>query len=219
MRGSLWKSEMSPYSGSKLTATFLVLSIGIVGCADSREPGSVATQVSTDPHTPDGALNLYCQSIEKGDTKTAASLIDYATVDASYRQLRIEALITDAQFLRTAEPHYGLVAAVRICEAYRLPVGVPLRKYVPGEFDFSNDESHASGWSNLSDSGGATPDPATLAPLMCRDPDGIWRIWFPGVRGGTGGNGSPSASWVISICRQDIQMKKKLIAAINTGRQ
>ncbi len=203
---------------SKVTAIFWVLATGIVGCAESQGRGSASAQISTDPHTPDGALNLYCRSIEKGDTETAASLIDYTNVDASYRQLRIDALITDAQFLRTAEPHYGLDAAVRICEAYRLPIGVPLRKFVPGEFDYSNDGSYASGRSNLSYSRAAAPDPATAAPLMCRDQDGIWRIWFPGVHGGTGENGSPSASWVISICRQDIQMKTKLIAAINTGR-
>jgi hypothetical protein len=195
-----------------------MLAISIAGCAESHRPANVSAQISPDPHTPDGALNLYCQSIEKGDTGTAASLIDYSNVDASYRQLRIEALITDAQFLRTAEPNYGLNAAVRICEAYRLPVGVPLRKFVPGEFEYSNDGSYTSGRSDLSYSGAAAPDPATAAPLMCRDQDGIWRIWFPGVHGGTGGNGSPSASWVISICRQDIQMKTKLIAAINTGR-
>jgi len=186
------------------TAAVLLLTIGISGCAVRPAPSGAPAKESFDPHRPDGALNLFCKSIQQGDRVAASGLIDAGSVDVDYGKLRSDALIADAQFFCVAEDHYGFDPALRLCEAYRLPVGVPIRTFEPNEFRFSNDGSLASG--NY-----VVGDPANAAPAVLRGVDGIWRIWSPAELH------FPSQI-AIEFVKEDIRLKERLAEDLNTER-
>jgi hypothetical protein len=188
----------------RVASAFVLVFVGVAGCAEGPAANHKTEHEIVDPKTPYGALNLYCQSIEEGDIATASGLIDAGSVDPSYRQLRAQELITDAQFFWTAESHYGSEAAVKICEAYRLQIRVPVRQFTLHDFSFSNDGNVAAGWVD------ANEDTAEAAPLMRRGPDGIWRIWSPTEL-------RFQSPITMQFTQEDIDIKKKLIGAINTG--
>jgi hypothetical protein len=191
------------------TATLLLLALSISGCAVRPAPSGVTDRLSIDPHQPDGALNLFCESIQEGDIVTARRQIDPGSVDIDHGKLRADALIADAQFFCVAEDHYGIDAAIRICEAYFLPVGVPVRKFSADEFRYSNDGMMANGWRNVD--ARDPEDTARIALAVLRGPDGIWRIWSPAELR------FPSQI-TIEFVKEDIRMKGRLAEEINTGR-
>lgn len=183
---------------------FLALLFGLAGCAQEPAPNGISSQEPLNPHRPDGALNLFCKSIQEGDIVAARTLIDSGSVDVDYGKLRSDALIADAQFFCVAKNHYGFDAAIKICEAYCLQVEVPIREFEPGEFTFSNDGTHASG-------DVVVGDPASAAPGVLRGADGIWRIWSPVEL-----RFQPQIAF--EFLKEDIRMKGRLAQEINTGR-
>jgi hypothetical protein len=191
-----------------IVAPLCLLAVCFVGCEEGPTSRGASTQPTLDRDTPDRALNLYWQAIEKGDAASAVDSIELSySEDADYRELQVNALIADAKFFHVADSHFGEGAAAHVCEACHLPMWLPPRKFGPDDFQTTNyDVNVVFGTVNLEKQDEA-PVPA---PPMHRGSDGIWRICSLPIS-------RPPLPVMITYRQRDIRLKKDFINAINTG--